>query len=108
MAQFNSVEPKTSKSYRIYCPNRRLFAAILWKWLSDDRPAYFIREAAYRLDLSELQSATSGRAESGPPHDLIVKALVYGYCVGAVAGEPERGGDRRGSEHPLRGGFART
>ena len=61
--------------------------AALQEWLPDDHLAYFISDVVDQLDKSESPLATSGNVRGGPPYHprMMVKVLLYGYCVGVAS-----------------------
>ena len=74
-----------SKSYRPYDPDQQLLLpAALREWLPDDHLAYFISDVVDQLDLSEITARYERESRGGPPYHprMMVKVLLYGYCVG--------------------------
>ena len=73
-----------SKSYRPYDPDQQLLLpAALREWLPDDHLAYFISDVVDQLDLSEITARYERESRGGPPYHprMMVKVLLYGYCV---------------------------
>lgn len=56
-------------------------------WLSENHLAYFVSDLADQLDLSEIYEVYEKDPRGQPPYDprLMVKLLVYGYCVGVFS-----------------------
>ena len=74
-----------SKTYLPYEPDQQLLLpAALQDWLPDDHLAYFISDVVDQLDMSEVTARYERERRGGPPYHprMMVKALLYGYCVG--------------------------
>ena len=74
-----------SKTYRPCDPDQQLLlSAALREWLPDDHLFYFISDVVDQLDLSEITARYERESRGGPPYHprMMVKALLYGYCVG--------------------------
>jgi transposase len=75
-----------SKVFRPYQPEQTLLLPpSLRDWLAEDHLALFVSDVVDTLDLKEITSCyESGDGRGYPPHDprMMVKLLVYGYCVG--------------------------
>ena len=77
-----------SKTYRPYDPNQQLLLpAALREWLPDDHLAYFISDVVDQLELSGITARYERESRGGPPYHprMMVKVLVYGYCVGVAS-----------------------
>ncbi len=77
-----------SKTYRSYEPNQQfLLPVAMQEWLPADHLSYFISEIVDQLDLSGITSVYEGESRGGPPYHprMMVKVLVYGYCVGVAS-----------------------
>ena len=77
-----------SKSYRPYDPDQQLLLPqALQEWLPDDHLAYFISDVVDQLELSEITARYERESRGGPPYHprMMVKVLVYGYCVGVAS-----------------------
>ena len=77
-----------SKTYLPYEPNQQLLLpAALQEWLPDDHLAYFISDVVDQLDMSEVTARYERERRGGPPYHprMMVKALIYGYCVGVAS-----------------------
>ena len=77
-----------SKTYLPYDPDQQLLLPqALQEWLPENHLAYFISDVADQLDLSEITERYEGERRGGPPdHPLMmVKVLLYGYCVGVAS-----------------------
>ena len=76
-----------SKTYLPYEPDQQLLLpAALQEWLPDDHLAYFISDVVDQLDISEVTARYERERRGGPPyHPMMVKALLYGYCVGVAS-----------------------
>ena len=82
------AEPVMSKTYRAYDPDQQLLLpAALQEWLPDDHLAYFISDVVEQLDLSDIRARYEQERRGGPPYhpQLMVKVLLYGYCVGVAS-----------------------
>ena len=78
-------ESPTSKTCRPYDPDQQLLLpAALQEWLPDDHLAYFMSDVVDQLDLSEITARYDRESRGGPPYHprMMVKVLLYGYCVG--------------------------
>ena len=74
-----------SKTYLPYEPDQQLLLpAALQEWLPDDHLAYFISDVVDQLDMLEVTARYERERRGGPPHHprMMVKVLLYGYCVG--------------------------
>jgi len=74
-----------AKTYRCYLPEQSLLLPPnLRDWLPDDHLAYFVSELVDELDLAAIESYYEAETRGQPPYHprLMVKLLVYGYCVG--------------------------
>ena len=77
-----------SKTYRAYNPDQQLLLpAALQEWLPSDHLAYFISDVVEQLDLSDIMARYERERRGGPPYhpELMVKVLLYGYCVGVAS-----------------------
>jgi transposase len=74
-----------AKTYRCYLPEQSLLLPPdLRDWLPDDHLAHFVSELVDELDLGAIESYYEAETRGQPPYHprLMVKLLVYGYCVG--------------------------
>lgn len=74
-----------AKTYRAYLPEQSLLLAPnLRDWLPADHLAYFVGELVEELELGAIESYYEAETRGRPPYHprLMVKLLVYGYCVG--------------------------
>jgi transposase len=75
-----------TRTFRPYTLDQRLLLPPdLREWLPDDDLAWFISDSVDELDLSRIASVyESGDGRGQPPYHpaLMVKLLVYAYCVG--------------------------
>ena len=74
-----------SKTYLPYDPDQQLLLpAALQEWLPADHLAYFISDVVDQLNLSDIMARYEQEKRGGPPYHprMMVKVLVYGYCVG--------------------------
>ena len=88
MGQSSSGELLMSKTYLPYEPDQQLLLpAALQEWLPDDHLAYFISDVVDQLDMSEVTARYERERRGGPPYHprMMVKALLYGYCVGVAS-----------------------
>ena len=77
-----------SKTHLPYEPDQQLLLpAALQEWLPDDHLAYFISDVVDQLDMSEVTARYERERRGGPPYHprMIVKVLLYGYCVGVAS-----------------------
>ena len=77
-----------SKTYLSYEPDQQLLLpAALQEWLPDDHLAYFISDVVDQLDMSEVTARYERERRGGPPYHprMMVKVLLYGYCVGVAS-----------------------
>ena len=77
-----------SKTYLPYEPDQQLLLpAALQEWLPDDHLAYFISDVVDQLDMSDITARYERERRGGPPYHprMMVKALLYGYCVGVAS-----------------------
>ena len=77
-----------SKTYLPYEPDQQLLLpAALQEWLPDDHLAYFISDVVDQLDMSEVTARSERERRGGPPYHprMMVKVLLYGYCVGVAS-----------------------
>ena len=75
-----------SKTYLPYDPEQQLLLPqALQEWLPEDHPAYFISDIVDQPDLSEITARYEQERRGGSPYHpmMMVKALLYAYCVGA-------------------------
>ena len=73
------------KTYRPYQPEQALLLPPdLRDWLPEGHLAYFVSDLADELDLSAIEAHYEAEKRGQPPYHprLMVKLLVYGYCVG--------------------------
>ncbi len=74
-----------AKTYRCYLPEQALLLPPdLRDWLPDDHLAYFVSALVDELDLGAIESYYEAETRGQPPYHprLMVKLLVYGYCLG--------------------------
>ena len=93
-----------SKTYLPYEPDQQLLLpAALQEWLTDDHLAYFISDVVDQLDISEVTARYERERRGGPPYHprMMVKVLLYGYCVGGGVLTPHRPASAGG--HRLQG-----
>jgi transposase len=78
-----------SRIYLSYDPEQRLLLpADLREWLPEGHLALFISDVVDELDLSAIVRVyESGDGRGRPPYHplMMVKLLVYGYCIGRVS-----------------------
>ena len=77
-----------SKTYRAYEPNQQFLLPVgMQEWLPADHLCYFISDIVDELDLSAITSVYERESRGGPPYHpvMMVKVLVYGYCVGVCS-----------------------
>jgi transposase len=74
-----------AKTYRSYLPEQSLLLPPdLRDWLRADHLVHFVSELVDELDLGAIESCYEAETRGQPPYHprLMVKLLVYGYCVG--------------------------
>lgn len=78
-----------SKTFRPYSIDQQiLLPQDLRSWLPDGHLAVFVSDIVGELDLSAIFDAyEQGDGRGQPPHHplMMVKLLVYGYCVGVTS-----------------------
>ena len=73
------------KTYRSYLPEQELLLPpSLRDWLPESHLVYFVSDVVDQLDLSAIESVYEKEQRGQPPYHprLMVKLLVYGYCLG--------------------------
>ncbi len=73
------------KTYRSYQPEQTLLLPpSVSDWLPEDHLVYFVSDLVDQLDLSAIEEHYEAERRGQPPYHprLMVKLLVYGYCVG--------------------------
>jgi transposase len=77
------------KTFRAYDMNQQLLLPPdLRQWLRDDHLALYVSDVVEALDLSAfINSYEEGDLRGRPPYHpaLMVKLLVYGYCIGRLS-----------------------
>ena len=84
------------KTYRDYDPEQLLLLPpSLNDWLPGDHLVYFISDVVDSLDLSEITSPYEKESRGYPPYNprMMVKVLVYAYCIGVPSSRPDRIGE---------------
>jgi transposase len=74
-----------SKTFRPYEADQAfLMPASLTDWLPADHLAYFVSDVVDELDLSAIMGRYAGEERGYPPYHprMMVKVLVYAYCIG--------------------------
>jgi len=77
-----------AKTYRPYFPEQDLLLPpSLQDWLSEGHLAYFVSDVVDQLDLSAIEAYYEKEERGYPPYHprMMVKVLVYGYCVGVFS-----------------------
>ena len=77
-----------SKAFRPYEPDQPfLMPASMRDWLRSDHLAYFVSDVVDQLDLSAIMKRYAGEERGYPPYHpaMMVKALLYAYCIGVVS-----------------------
>ena len=73
------------KTYRPYLPEQELLLPpSLRDWLPENHLVYFVSDVVDQQDLSAIESVYEKEWRGQPPYHprLMVKLLVYGYCLG--------------------------
>lgn len=76
------------KTYRPYLPEQDLLLPpSLRDWLPEGHLAYFVSDLIDAMDLGEIEAYYEGEDRGYPPYHprMMVKVLVYGYCVGVFS-----------------------
>ena len=82
-----------SNTYLPYDPEQQLLLPqALQEWLPEDHLAYFISDIVDQPDLSEITARYEQERRGGPPYHprMMVKALLYAYCIGAPSSRRDR------------------
>src|SRR5271163_198640 len=77
-----------AKTYKTYLPEQDLLLPpSLRDWLPDDHLVYCVSDVVDELDLSAIESVYEEEDRGQPPYHprMMVKILVYGYCVGVFS-----------------------
>ena len=77
-----------AKGYRSYQPDQdMLLPPSLRDWLAEDHLVYFVSDVVDQLDLTKIHAEYGDEGRGQPPYDpsLMIKLLVYGYCVGVFS-----------------------
>src|SRR6056297_3464014 len=73
------------KSYRAYQPEQALLLPPdLRDWVPAEHLVWFVSDLVDELDLTAIEAYYEGETRGQPPYHprLMVKLLVYGYCLG--------------------------
>jgi transposase len=77
-----------AKTYRPYHPEQDLLLPpSLQDWLAEGHLVYFVSDVVDQLDLSAIEAYYEKEERGYPPYHprMMVKILVYGYCVGVFS-----------------------
>ena len=77
-----------TKTYKSYLPEQDLLLPpSLRDWLPEDHLVYCVSDVVDELDLSAIESVYEEEDRGQPPYHprMMVKILVYGYCVGVFS-----------------------
>jgi len=77
-----------AKTYKTYLPEQDLLLPpSLRDWLPENHLAYCVSDVVDQLDLSAIESVYEEEDRGQPPYHprMMVKILVYGYCVGVFS-----------------------
>ena len=77
-----------AKAYKTYLPEQDLLLPpSLRDWLPENHLAYCVSDVVDQLDLSAIESVYEDEDRGQPPYHprMMVKILVYGYCVGVFS-----------------------
>ena len=77
-----------AKTYRPYLPEQDwLLPPSLQDWLPEGHLVYFVSDVVDQLDLSAIENYYEKEERGYPPYHprMMVKILVYGYCVGVFS-----------------------
>jgi transposase len=77
-----------AKTFRPYLPEQDLLLPpSLRDWLPEGHLAYFVSDVVDQLDLSAIEGYYEQEERGYPPYHpgMMVKVLVYGYCVGVFS-----------------------
>jgi len=76
------------KTYRPYLPEQDLLLPpSLREWLPEGHLAYFVSDLIDAMDLGEIEAYYEREDRGYPPYHprMMVKVVVYGYCVGVFS-----------------------
>jgi transposase len=82
------MSPRRRKTYRPYEPNQSLLLPpSLRDWLPENHLAFFVSDVIDEIDLRPILSKYEREGRGYPPYDprMMVKVLVYAYCVGVAS-----------------------
>jgi transposase len=74
--------------YRPYLPDQDfLLPPSLREWLPEEHLAYFVSDVVDQLDLAAIYAKYGEEERGQPPYHprMMIKLLVYGYCVGVCS-----------------------
>jgi transposase/ribonuclease HI len=77
-----------AKTYKTYLPEQALLLPpSLRQWLPENHLVYCVSDVVDQLDLSAIESVYEEEDRGQPPYHprMMVKILVYGYCVGVFS-----------------------
>src|SRR6202162_3959749 len=77
-----------TKTYKTYLPEQDLLLPpSLRDWLPENHLVYCVSDVVDQLDLSAIESVYEEEGRGQPPYHprMMVKILVYGYCVGVFS-----------------------
>src|SRR6202162_4379355 len=77
-----------TKTYKTYLPEQDLLLPpSLRDWLPENHFVYCVSDVVDQLDLSAIESVYEEEGRGQPPYHprMMVKILVYGYCVGVFS-----------------------
>src|SRR5882762_9274953 len=77
-----------AKTYKTYLPDQDLLLPpSLRDWLPENHLVYCVSDVVDELDLSAIESVYEEEDRGQPPYHprMMVKILVYGYCVGVFS-----------------------
>ena len=95
------------KTYRPYLPEQELLLPpSLRDWLPESHLVYFVSDVVDQLDLSTIENVYEKEQRGQPPYHprLLVKLLVYGYCLGVRSSRKDRPAASRGRAFSGAGG----
>jgi transposase len=87
-----------SKTFRPYDPDQMFLMPVsMREWLPKDHLAYFVSDVVDQMDLSAIMKRYTAEERGYPPYHpaMMVKVLLYAYCVGVPSSRKIASGQQR-------------
>ena len=87
-ANQGSMISASHRAFKAYQPDQLLLLPpSLREWLPEGHLAYFLDDVVDEMDLSEIWKAYEGDGRAHPAYwpPMMVKVLLYGYCIGVFS-----------------------